>query len=390
MVVRHTDDLRLLVALLPVHAGARRLTGTLDLGQPDGSVLHETVAPARSSLLMVHEYDATPEDIPAGLALAEATQLHPRHAQYYNDAWPWELLFVDLDNGAQLMVVVLGFHDTPNGTARPVIAPRMPTYRVMATLRLASGASVPLDDKIHVEHLSYRHLDGIASATGMALSSLWTQAWRYRVSYSGGRVAGPDGPVDVPAFDLGVVPPIGQADPAADAHGNRLIQRVPFVASGSYGACPVHGFGWSELLLNWYGHEHQDPWFTGGPVPNVPTACHTSPANPPSGTAGNLNPDGVAAPPPSVTPEGCSAHDSGPTARCEYQAAGAGGVSGYGSQPGGWTVTVNRPGESAPIELRSYGDYQTYPCRTVRAGDHVVATAQPGSSVFVGNPGICY
>ena len=369
---------------------AQRLSGALELQQPDGSVLHETVVPASSTLLMVHEYDATPEDIPAGLALAEGTQVHPRHPQYYNDAWPWELLFVDLDNGAQLMVAVLGFHDTPNGTATPYIAPSMPTYRVMATLRLPDGTSVPLDDAIHVEHLAYRHLDSIASATGMALSSLWTQAWKYRVSHPGGTAAAPGGPpVQVPSFDLGVVPQSSPTEPAADAHGNRLVQRVPFVASGAYGDCPVHGFGWSELLLNWYGHEDQDPWFTGGPMPAVPAACQTHIA-PPSGTAGTLSPPRGTPAPPNLAPEGCSAYGSSSTARCEYDAKSAGGLGGYGSQPGGWSVTITRTGQPNPITITSYGDFQTYPCGTIRPGDHVVATSQPNSNIFAGNPGICF
>jgi len=369
----------------------QHLTGTLDLQQPDGSILHETVAPAQSTMLMVHEYDATPEDIPAGLAAAEGTQVHPRHPQYYNDAWPWELLFVDLDNGAQLMVAVLGFHDTPNGTATPYIAPSMPTYRLMATLRLPGGESVPLDDTIHVEHLAYRHLDSIASATGMALSSLWTQAWKYRISYAGGTASAPGGaPVQVPAFDLGVVPQFGENEPAPDAHGNRLLQRVPFLASGSYSDCPVHGFAWSELLLNWYGHEDKDPWFSGGPLPAVPAGCQTPGAPPPSGTTGNLNPPRTTPAPPNISPEGCSAYGSGASARCEYDAKAAGGLGGYGGHPGGWTVTVTRTGQPDPITIASYGDYQTYPCGTIRPGDHVVATAQPDSNIFAGNPGICY
>src|SRR4051794_14642133 len=48
---------------------AERLTGTLDLQQPDGSVLHEHVMPAGSTLTWTHESDP-PEDIPGGLALA--------------------------------------------------------------------------------------------------------------------------------------------------------------------------------------------------------------------------------------------------------------------------------------------------------------------------------
>src|SRR5687768_4021189 len=77
----------------------RRLTGTLELEQPDGSILREKVVPEGSSMIMVREYDATPEDLPAGLALAQGTQMHPRYASYYEGGMPWELVFLDLKNG---------------------------------------------------------------------------------------------------------------------------------------------------------------------------------------------------------------------------------------------------------------------------------------------------
>lgn len=43
----------------------------------------------------------------------------------------------------------------------------------------------------------------------------------------------------------------------------------------------------------------------------------------------------------------------------------------------------------APYRLFGFGGGQMYPCGTVRRGDHVVAESWPGSSVTVGNPGIC-
>jgi hypothetical protein len=363
---------------------ARQVSGTLSLQQPDGSIRTETVDPARSTLLMTHESDP-PEDIPGGLGIAAATQLHARYAQYYNLQWPWELVFADLGNGAQLMFDLQAYHDTPNGALRP-LAPQMPTYRVLATLRLPSGLSVPLNGRLHAEHLEYRRLDTIAGATGTTLSTLVTQAWKLRISFPGGTVPDAAGaPVQVPPFDLGFVPPFSKDEPQADDHGNRLVQRVPFQVSGSYGGCPVHGFAWSELLVNWYGHEQNDPWFTGGSLPVVPRRCGQPVPAPPSGTPGNLNPPSGTAPPPAVGGEGCSAP---PT--CEFDAAHAGGIGGNGNAPGGWTVTIRRPGRIDPIVISSHGGYEAYPCGTVRAGDHVTATASSGSSVFAGDPAICF
>src|SRR3954470_12472419 len=97
-------------------------------------------------MVLVHEYDASPEDLFAGLAVAESSQVHPRYAPYYQGGMPWELEFIDLDNGAQLMLAVLAFHDTKDGTAAGVTAPAMPTYAVDATLRLPNGRSVRLPD----------------------------------------------------------------------------------------------------------------------------------------------------------------------------------------------------------------------------------------------------
>ena len=106
---------------------------------------------------------------------------------------------------------------------------------------------------------------------------------------------------------------------------------------------------------------------------------------PPSGTPGNLNPPSQAAAPPSVAGEGCSAP---PT--CVFDAAHAGGIGGNGNAPGGWTVTIRRPGRLDRIVISSHGGYEAYPCGTVRAGDHVTASAGSGSSVFAGDPAICF
>jgi hypothetical protein len=80
---------------------------------------------------------------------------------------------------------------------------------------------------------------------------------------------------------------------------------------------------------------------------------------------------------------------NGDAPRCEYDAKGAGGIAGQGD-PDGWTVTINRPGRSEPVVIHGHGGWQAYPCGTVRPGDHVVAEAKAGSSVTVGNPGICF
>src|SRR3954466_8833172 len=165
--------------------GARRLTGTLDLQQPDGSVLHEEVVPEKSTMLLVHEYDASPEDLFAGLALAETSQVHPRYAPYYQGGMPWELAFVDLDNGAQLMLAVLAFHDSKDGTLHDVTAPGLPAYEIDATLRLPDGRSVRMPD-LHVEHLSYRRLAGIVPTFAVYVNGIWTQSWDYRVRYPAG------------------------------------------------------------------------------------------------------------------------------------------------------------------------------------------------------------
>jgi hypothetical protein len=366
----------------------RTLSGTFEFTQPDGTVLHERVDPQRSSLLMVHEYDASPEDIGAGLAAAEATQLHPRYPFNYNDDWPWELIFADLHNGAQLMLAVMTFNDTPRGTLRPA-TPDMPTYQVLATLRLPDGRSVALDDRdLDVEHLDRRFLNGVRTVSGSTLNTMFEQTWKVRMAYRGGTVHAPDGSeVRVPAFDLGFVPRPAKDEPLGDGDDNRLVQRVPFDVAGSYGGCPVHGFAWSELITNWYGQEEQDPWFTGGRLPPVPASCH-DPRSIPWGTPQKTTPPSD--PPPNTDTTGCSAGNPG-TPSCEYDAPTAGGIGASANKTGDWTITIRRPGRPDPIVLRGHAGYEIWPCGSIRKGDHVSARADaPGAEVYAGNPGFCF
>ena len=127
---------------------AKRLTGTIEIERPDGTMLRERVDPKRSQMLMTREYDASPEDLYAGLALAQGTQLHPSYAQYYHSGMPWELIFMDLEGGAQLMLATMAFHETEQGTIAPIIGAEQPTYAVLATLRLADGRSVAIPEQM--------------------------------------------------------------------------------------------------------------------------------------------------------------------------------------------------------------------------------------------------
>ena len=361
---------------------ARRLTGTFDLQQPDGTVLHEQVSPQRSRMVMVHEFDASPDDLGARTVIAETTQVHPRLAPYYQGGVPWELAFVDLDNGAQLMLAVLAYQDSRDGTLKSAVAPTMPTYAVDATLRLPSGRSVPIAD-IHVEHLSYRRVVGIVPTLFVYVNGIWTQAWDFRVSYPGGH--------GVPPFDLGLTPQIAQDEPKLDDKGQGLTQRVPLDARGSYGGCPVRGFGYSELIVNWYGREKEDPWFTGGALPDVPSRCHRHAPAPPGGTFGNLSPPPDGRPADFGADPGCSASSPSDTAACSFDATMNGAVLGMAQSPGDWTVTIARRGEPRPIVIRGFGGSQFYACGTVRPGDHVDVTAKPGAAAGAGNPlGTCF
>ena len=258
---------------------AKKLTGRLQFTLPNGEAVKEKVDPKDSILFMVHESNP-PEAIPTGIGLAVSTQLNLRYLQGYNLQWPWELIYADLGNGAQLQFDLQSYHDTTRGLIK--LSPKQPTYRVLATLRLPNGKNVVLDDSLRAEHLERRTLDSIASAAGNAVSSVWTQGWKFRVSYPGGKVPGPDGKmVKVPPFDLGLAPPFTKAEPLPDEQNFRLTQRVPFDVTGSYAGCPVDGFAWSELLTNWYMWEDQDPWFTERPDAEDPEALRgEDPADP--------------------------------------------------------------------------------------------------------------
>ena len=365
----------------------KQLTGTLELEQPDGSILREKVVPEGSSMIMVREYDATPEDLLAGLAVAEATQLHPRYVSYYEGGMPWELIFLDLKNGAQLMVAMLAFHDTKKGTATPFMGEGQPTYQLLSTLRLPSGESVPLNDKLRVEHLEYRNSVGRVPTFWVTVKGIWTQGWKYRMSYPGGTEELPGGEtVEVPAFDLGVTPQLDEVPVDDRGHGN--TQRFAYLADGNYGGCPVHGFGWSELIVQWRGREGQDPWWTGGGVPEVPEECGPPPT-PPVGQPGEMEPDPGEYPPPNIAPDpGCSAYPGAP--RCEYTTQTPVGLDGFGAEPGGWTVTITPADGGEPRVIRSQGGNELYACGTAKPGDHIVAEAEEGSGVFIGNPGICF
>ncbi len=192
----------------------------------------------------------------------------------------------------------------------------------------------------------------------------------------------------MPAFDLGLVPPWSKNDPRPDKNNNRQSQRVPFDVTGSYDGCPVNGFAWSELLVNWYGWEDRDPWFVrGGKLPKTPKRCGDPVPTPPTGTGkGKLDPPAEGPGLPNTHLEKCDVNADTP--KCEYDAKGPGGIAASG-EPGGWKVTITRPGRDEPIVINGHGGMQLFPCGTVRAGDHVAAEAKPGSSATVGNPGIC-
>jgi hypothetical protein len=93
-----------------------------------------------------------------------------------------------------------------------------------------------------------------------------------------------------------------------------------------------------------------------------------------------------------IRPEsGCTAGEAGGQPKCAYDATINGGIGGYSSEPGGWTVTITGPGELAPIVVRSFGGgAELCACGTIRPGDHVVASAKPGARVTASNPGICF
>jgi hypothetical protein len=371
---------------------AQTLNGSIAIEQPDGSVPAEQVDPLRSSMVLIHEYDATPEDIPVGLALATASQLHYRFVQEYQGGIPWELMYFDIGNGAQLMLLVQAYHETEHGTVGNAGgAFHVPTYRIMATVRLPSGQSVALDDRLLVEHQDYREIVGRVPTTFVAVTGQWTQAWRWRVGFPGGVAKAGDGTtVDIPPFDLGIAPFVDKSDTFVDANGDGLNQRFALRIFGTWDRCPVDGAGWSEVIVNWTGHTDQDPWYTGGDLPDLPKKCtKQAEVGTRNGNGLPLTPKGEAPPRPDPTtaPEGCSA-GMGQPANCTFTATHEGGVGGYASEPGGWTVTIERAGRD-PIVVHGFTGTTTYGCGIIQPGDVVHAEAGDGSSVNAGNPITC-
>jgi hypothetical protein len=371
---------------------AQAINGSIAIEQPDGSILSEQVDPSRSSMVLTHEYDATPEDIPGGLALTTATQLHHRFIQEYQGGIPWELMYFDIGNGAQLQLLVQAYHDTEEGTVGNAGgAFSVPTYRVMGTIRLPSGQSAAMDDRLLVEHLEYREIIGRVPTTFVAVTGQWTQTWRLRVDFPGGTATAGDGTiVDIPPFDLGIVPFADRSDTFIDANGDGLNQRVALRIAGTWDRCPVDGSGWSELIVNWTGRTDRDPWYTGGDVPDVPKRCkkHVE-VGTQDGNGLPLTPEGEDPPLPDLTtpPEGCSA-GMGQPATCTFTATSEGAVGGYASEPGGWTVTIERAGRD-PIVVHGFTGMTTYGCGIIQPGDVVHAEARDGSYVSAGNPVIC-
>jgi hypothetical protein len=261
----------------------------------------------------------------------------------------------------------------------------------MATVRLPSGQSVALDDQLLVEHLEYREIVGRVPTTFVAVTGQWTQAWRLRVGFPGGTAKAGDGTtVDIPPFDLGIVPFADKSDTFVDANGDGLNQRVALRIFGTWDRCPVDGAGWSEMIVNWTGRTEQDPWYTGGDVPDVPTTC-TPDANvgARNGNGRPLTPKGDQPPLPDPTtpPEGCAAGMGQPPS-CTFTATHEGGIGGYASDPGGWTVTIERAGRD-PIVVHGFTGGTTYGCGIIQPGDVVHAEARDGSYVSAGNPLTC-
>src|SRR3712207_6654503 len=119
------------------------------------------------------------------------------------------------------MVAALAFHETEEGTVTPIVGSEQPTYGVLATIRLPDGRSIPLDNAVRVEHLSYRTIVGRVPTFMVSVQGIWKQSWDMRVTFPGGAMKASDGTrVKVPAFDLGVTPQVRQSVPQADDRGN--------------------------------------------------------------------------------------------------------------------------------------------------------------------------
>jgi hypothetical protein len=302
-------------------------------------------------------------------------------------------MYFDIGNGAQLQLLVQAYHDTENGTVGNAGgAFSVPTYRVMGTVRLPSGKSVVLDDQLFVEHLEYREIVGRVPTTFVAITGQWTQTWRLRVGFPGGKAEAGDGTtVIVPPFDLGIVPFADKGDTFVDANGDGLNQRVALRIAGMWDRCPVDGAGWSELIVNWTGHTDQDPWYTGGDVPAVPANCTqdaTVGASNGNGKPLTPKPEPPPLPDPTTAPEGCAAGMGQPAASCDFTATHEGAIGGYASEPGGWIVTIERAGRD-PIVVHGFTGTTTYGCGIIQPGDVVHAEASDGSYVSAGNPITC-
>jgi hypothetical protein len=95
-------------------------------------------------------------------------------------------------------------------------------------------------------------------------------------------------------------------------------------------------------------------------------------------------------PPPNLALESCNA-EYPDTPTCTYEAKSRGGIGGSSPEPGGWTVTIRRPGLSEPIVVRSFSGNELYACGTIKPGDHVeVAATKDGANAFAGHPGLCF
>ena len=137
---------------------------------------------------------------------------------------------------------------------------------------------------------SYRTLVGRVPTFQVDVQGIWKQGWDFRVTYPGGTAkAGEGTTVKVPPFDLGVTPQFAQSTarrPTTTATARPSACRS--TPPARYGGCPVRGFGWSELIINWYDKEGRDPWWTGGELAARARACGDATAAPPGGPQGDM------------------------------------------------------------------------------------------------------
>lgn len=255
---------------------ARRLDGVVEIESPDGSIVREQVDSRRSTMALIHEFDAEPEDLGVGLGLVVLAGTRPGDTGDEDPAGgtPWDLYSADLGGGVQVFAAVMSFHRAAGSPISEATGFR--AHRAMATVRLPTGESVALDeDRVVVEHLDYRTYDGEIPQFASQTTGTMTQAWRARLRYPGGRESTWDGrTVDVPGFDLALVPRFGADEPELDAAGNGLRTRLVFDVSGTFGGCRVvDGFAFSEILTNWHQRESSDPWFTRGRLPTPGHRC---------------------------------------------------------------------------------------------------------------------